>query len=306
MRKGKIAWFLLLTFGISWTIAGVFFGMGGRLDSPLALPVLLLYMIVPAVSALIVQRLIYREPVIDPLGLRLPTRRWRWFLFAIFLPPLLAAAAFGVSLLLPGISLDPQATEFRAALQPRLTPEQYDALTRQVAQWPWPLMLTIVLLQGAVTGAIANFIPSLGEELGWRGLLVREMAPLRFWAMALVIGVIWGIWHAPIIWQGYNYPEHPRIGVLMMIAFTTLFSPLFLYARLRARSVFAPTLMHATLNATATGAVLFVIGGSDLTRGLLGLAGFIVLAVANLLLLFDRRLLREPMAVLLDEEANGR
>lgn len=52
---------------------------------------------------------------------------------------------------------------------------------------------------GAMLGAMA-FMLMLGpvEEIGWRGLalplLQRRMAP--FWA-ALVLGLIWGVWHLP-------------------------------------------------------------------------------------------------------------
>ncbi len=58
-----------------------------------------------------------------------------------------------------------------------------------------------------------------GEELGWRGFLLKQCSYMDFWKMSLVIGIIWGLWHAPIIIQGYNYPQNPVIGVFMMIGF---------------------------------------------------------------------------------------
>lgn len=303
MRWGKIAWFLLLAFALSWGIAGVYFGLGGTLDSLTALPVLLLYMFMPLTAALIVQKGIYREPVLRPLGIRLDVRRLGWFGAAWVLPPLLALAAFGVSLLLPGTRFAPGMEGIIAQYGDQLTPEQIAAMQRQLAAIPWPAMLAILLVQGMIAGATLNLVAAFGEELGWRGLLVRELASWRFWPAALAIGVVWGLWHAPIIWQGYNYPEHPRLGVLMMTAFTVLFTPLITYARLRARSVFAAALMHGTLNGTAGLSLIFLAGGSDLTRGVLGAAGFIVLAAVNLaLLLADRRLLREPMAAWLAKE----
>jgi D-alanyl-lipoteichoic acid acyltransferase DltB (MBOAT superfamily) len=30
---------------------------------------------------------------------------------------------------------------------------------------------------------------------------------------------IWGLWHAPVILQGHNYPGYPLLGVLMMVVF---------------------------------------------------------------------------------------
>jgi membrane protease YdiL (CAAX protease family) len=303
MRWGKIVWFLTLTLLLSWGLAGVFFARGGTLTSPWALPVLLLYMFMPMTAALIVQKGIYREPVVKPLGIRLDVGRLGWFAAALVLPALLALAAFGVSLLLPEIRFSPNMEGMIAQYRDRLTPEALAAMQRQIAAIPWPALLALLIVQGLFAGATINLIAAFGEELGWRGLLVRELAPLRFWPAALVIGIVWGIWHAPIIWQGYNYPEHPRIGVLLMTAFTVLFTPLITYLRLRARSVFAAALMHGTLNGTAGVSFVFLAGGSDLTRGVLGAAGFIVLAALNVgLLIYDRRLLREPMGMLLADE----
>jgi len=303
MRWAKIAWFLLLTFAMSWGMVWTYFGLGGTLTSPWAIPVMLLYMFMPMTAALIVQKGIYRQPVLQPLGIRFDWRRLRWFIGAWVLPALTALAAFGVSLLLPHIHFASGMEGMIAQYRDRLTPDQIAAMQRQIAAIPWPALLAIMLVQGLLAGATINLVAAFGEELGWRGFLVRELSSWRFWPAALVIGIIWGIWHAPIIWHGYNYPQHPHLGVLMMTAFTVLLTPLMIYVRLRARSVLAAALMHGVINGTAGVSFVFLAGGSDLTRGILGAAGFIVLAVLNLVLVFyDRRLLREPMRVLLDED----
>jgi len=97
----------------------------------------------------------------------------------------------------------------------------------------------------------------------------------------LLIGIIWGIWHAPIILQGHNYPEHPKIGVFMMVIFTILLAPIFSYVRLKAKSVIAAAIIHGTLNATFALNLMVIKGGNDLTVGISGLAGFIALALVN-------------------------
>jgi len=303
MRWGKIAWFILLSFGLSWGIALAYFGSGGTLTSPWALPVLLLYMFMPMTAALVIQKGIYREPALGPLGIRLDRRYLGWFVLAWVLPALIALAAFGVSLLLPGIRFAPGMEGMIAQYGDRLTPEQLAEMKRQLAAIPWPALLALILAQGLIAGATINLIAAFGEELGWRGFLVRELSPWRFWPASLLIGVVWGIWHAPVILQGYNYPEHPRLGVLMMTAFAALFTPLITYLRLRAHSVFAAALMHGALNGAAGVSFVFLADGSDLTRGVLGAAGFIVLAALNLgLAIYDRRLLREPLRAWLTEE----
>lgn len=154
----------------------------------------------------------------------------------------------------------------------------------------------IGLLQGLIAGITINAVAGFGEELGWRGLLQREFGYLGFWKSSGIIGLIWGVWHAPIILQGHNYPQHPLEGVFMMTIFTLLLSPIFSYVRLKAKSVIAAAIIHGSLNATAGLSILVVKGGSDLTIGVTGMAGFIVLALANLgLFAYDRFLAKEPI-----------
>lgn len=278
----KKAWlFLLLTFFFSWIILPIYFALGGKFNTPYTLPVLLLYMFVPMTMAIIVQKLIYREPLRAPLGISF---KWnRWFFLAWFLPPLLAIAAMGVNLLFPGISFSLEMEGMYQRFGSALTSEQLQQMRDSAATLPiHPFWLT--LIQGLIAGITINAVAGFGEELGWRGLLQRETSHLGFWKSSALVGIIWGVWHAPIILQGYNYPEHPQLGVLMMTIFTTLFAPLIAFARIKGKSVIAAAIMHGSLNGTAGLAFLLVYGGNDLTNGVLGLAGFIVLALANLIL----------------------
>ena len=70
----------------------------------------------------------------------------------------------------------------------------------------------------------------------------------------------------------------------MMIVFCILLTPLLNYITLRAKSVIAAAIMHGSVNGLAGIAIIMLSGGSDLTIGLTGLAGFAALAVFNLLL----------------------
>jgi hypothetical protein len=60
--------------------------------------------------------------------------------------------------------------------------------------------------------------------------------------------------------------------------------------------VLAPAIFHGTFNATPGLAIVVIKGGDDLTTGVTGLAGLIVLAVMNLgLFAFDRWAVGEPI-----------
>lgn len=75
-----------------------------------------------------------------------------------------------------------------------------------------------------------------------------------------------------------------------MIILTLLWSPLFSYILLKANSVIAAAIFHGSLNATAGLSLMFTKGGGELIIGVTGLAGFIVLAIINIILfLYERK-----------------
>ncbi len=281
----KVFLFLGLTFGGSWLVAGIFYLLGGRVQSLLALPVLLVFMFMPMTMAIVVQKLVYRQPLAEPLGISFKLNRW--FLVAWLLPVFFALGALGTGLLLPGVEYTPDLSGLFEQLAKTLPPEQVELARQKVATLPIHVFW-ISLLSGLVAGPTINAVAGFGEELGWRGLLQRELAPLGFWKSSLLIGLFWGLWHAPIIAQGYNYPQHPMAGVLMMTMLTVLMAPLFSYVRLRANSVIAAAIMHGSINASGGLAILVIRGGDDLTVGVTGLAGLVVLAAMNLCLLAAR------------------
>lgn len=291
----KVVLFIGLTFFFNYLLVVLYFVLGGKWVMPSSLIVATTYMFIPMIMAIVVQKLIYKEPLREPLGISFKLNRW--FLVAWLLPPIVAFATLGVSLLFPGVEYSPEMAGMFERFKSVLTPEQLAEMKRQSAAFPvHPIW--IGLLQGLIAGITINAIAGFGEELGWRGLLQREFGYLGFWKSSAIIGIIWGIWHAPIILQGHNYPQHPFAGVLMMTIFTLLLSPIFSYVRLKAKSVIAAAIIHGSFNATVGLSIMVIKGGSDLTVGVTGLAGFIVLALANIgLFVYDRALAKESIMV---------
>lgn len=292
-EQAKAAAFIGITFGVCWGMFAIFLALGGTLTFPRAMPVLLLYMIIPALTALLVQRAFAREPVVQPLGIRFQLNGW--WLLAWLLPLLLALLAFAITLLFPQMRFASNMEGLFARFADRITPEQLAEMRRQFAAMPAWVWGVVILVQGMTAGATINALFAFGEELGWRGFLLRVFGRLRFWPFVLLTGAIWGLWHAPIILQGHNYPQHPKYGVLMMTGFTLLFTPLILYVRLRAKSVIAAAVMHGTLNGVAGFSILFTVGGSDLLSGTMGLAGFLAMGLLILALVFYDRSCGDPI-----------
>lgn len=274
----KAAVFVGLTFFLSYLLIGLYLALGGKWVAPWSMIIAVLYMFIPMTVGIVVQKLIYKESVMGPLGVSFKLNRW--FLVAWLLPPAAAIATLGLSLLFPGVEYSPDMAGFYERFENVLSPEQLSRMKAQAEVLPVHVFW-IALIQGLVAGVTINAVAGFGEELGWRGLLQKELGYLGFWRSSAVIGVIWGVWHAPLILQGHNYPQHPVPGVFMMTVWTLLLSPIFSYVRLKAKSVIGAAVMHGSLNATAGLALVVIKGGSDLTVGVTGLAGFIVLALVN-------------------------
>lgn len=139
-----------------------------------------------------------------------------------------------------------------------------------------------------------NVIPAFGEEWGWRGYLTRALLPLGQPGAFLVTGVLWGLWHAPLLVLGYNYPNVPVVvSFFMMACFCTLVGVLLSWLRLASRSIWPAAIAHGFLNASAGLPVVFSAAGQPVDNGsvgVLGWSGWLVLVVLILLLMMFNRL----------------
>lgn len=240
--------FLVVSFAFSWTIGLVVWGLGSDLHVLVRTLLLSVYMFGPAVGAVAAQRVAGASVVVD-LQARLRTKR-AW-LAAWLAPVALQPLVIGFALLWPDVTWSPEFTGFLERLSSSLTPTQVAEASAQLQAIPRPAFVALLLAQALGAGISINAVAAFGEELGWRGYLYKQWAHLGFWRRALVVGAIWGVWHAPIILQGHNYPQHPVIGVGMMVVFCVLLAPLMDLARERGASVWAAAIMHGTVNASA-------------------------------------------------------
>ncbi|MGI6878970.1 CPBP family intramembrane glutamic endopeptidase [Microbacterium sp. gxy059] len=143
------------------------------------------------------------------------------------------------------------------------------------------LLLPLIILQATVA--------AFGEELGWRGYLTTALSPLGFWPSAVIIGIVWGLWHAPIILLGYNFQRTDGWGLALMCGFTFFVGVLLQWTRYVTRSVWPAAVGHGALNATLPLTLIWTDPETDVALGTgLGVAGWIVFAVVIAVLLVTR------------------
>ncbi|WP_224391611.1 CPBP family intramembrane glutamic endopeptidase [Pseudonocardia sp. ICBG1293] len=284
----SVAVFLVLAFGLAWLVALPLW-LGGGLADPAFTPTALAMMATPAIAAVVVvflvERPAHRARALGLWPLR-PLGRLVGYVaagiavaMALVLVALPVGALFGVYPAdLTGLS------GFRETLAAQLGPDR-------VPESVGP----IVLAQLAVVpvAAVVGVLPALGEEIGWRGWLLPKLVPLGAVPAILISGVAWGVWHAPVVLLGYNYPHAPGwLGVLSMVGMCTVVGAVFGWLRLRSGSVWPAAVAHSAFNATAGSYLLFAAAGApvDTTRAtVLGWSGWIVpLAVVVVLVATGR------------------
>lgn len=268
---------------IDWLLIAVFYAAGGKWNTTESIIISVIYMFIPMIIALTLQRFIYHQPIKEPLGINFKPNIW--FFIAWALPLFISLAAFGVSLMFSGVTFSPDMTGMFERYKYSLTPNQLSMMREQMQTLPiHPFWFALV--QGMIGGLTVNTIAGFGEELGWRGFLYSEFSGLGFYRQSILIGAIWGIWHMPIILMGHNYPQHHVLGVFMMTLWCILLSPIFSFIRLRSGSVIATSILHGTLNGTFALSILLLKGGSDLIIGITGISGFIALIIINIVIFF--------------------
>ncbi|WP_166871019.1 CPBP family intramembrane glutamic endopeptidase [Salinibacterium sp. ZJ450] len=287
-RMHPIALFLLLSLGLAWLIASPLWLSGQGLATPGALPLLVVMMFVPAIAARVTEWLLpsgERFARLTTLRPRRPFRRMLPYIVIAWLGPiLLTVAALGVAAALGVFQVDLVGFSGLAAYLDTLPGDQ-----------PIPAQtLAVVQMAALLVAPLINVIPALGEELGWRGWLQPRLAD-RFgqWGAALLTGVIWGLWHAPVILLGYNYPGYPAVAALVfMIVACILMSVLFGWVSDASGTVWMAALAHGFINGAGGLGALIVAAGHQIdpaATGVLGYTGWLVMAALIAILVVTRQ-----------------
>jgi membrane protease YdiL (CAAX protease family) len=115
---------------------------------------------------------------------------------------------------------------------------------------PTGQLIFIYILIAATLNLVTSSLPALGEEIGWRGLLVPELYKVTdFTTTSLISGGIWAVWHYPgILFTDYRSEAPVWYAMLCFTVMAIAFSFIMAWMRLKSGSVWTATLLHAAHN----------------------------------------------------------
>jgi len=268
-RKGIFS-FLSITFVITYAIEGGLILSGFRMTQLPAIYgqlIIAAVMWVPALAAVLTIHFITHE------GFAVANLRfgsWKPYLTAGFLVPACFVFIYSVTWLLGLGQLDWKLEQFLATVS--------SAAGSSLPSTPSPaLVLPVLFVVTLVIAPFVNGVLGFGEELGWRGYLLPKLMVLGKVKAYLLMGIVWGLWHLPLILIGFTYPRQPVLGTLAFIALTTTFGIYLNELTLRHRSSILAGWVHGVFNSQKLGVCALIFPSiNPLIGGFAGIVGIMV------------------------------
>jgi uncharacterized protein len=276
MLNKKALWvFLSLTFALTLVLIIIARLSGFSLVDKPALygqMAILVAMFVPGLSAIFTQKIIVKKPLKE-LGLKIGP----WPMYA---------KTYGLIVLVFAVNY---VFTWAFILKPDFTLASF--LNQFGVPLPLPMpAATMIAAFAAITfiaAPIFNLIPSLGEEIGWRGFLLPALEPLGKTKAVIFSGMVWALWHTPMILiLGFLYGRQMWLGALLHFVLVTSLGIWMGHIWLQNRSTVLSAFIHAVFNANAYGVwtMVFVSGNKLVVgpAGAVGVALCLILGVATI------------------------
>ncbi len=204
----------------------------------------------PAIAAVIVRAFITREG----------------FALAEFIPKASAWPAYLVGWLLPiGIAALTYVLVKRSCLS-RFADEIVPPKARL-------RLLSALPLIALITGPL-----QFAEEFGWRVFFQARVFPASPLLAAIITGLIWAVWHWPLIRLGYGYPTERVKGFAAFTIWSVLLSIFLGWIFAQTGDVWGVSIAHMANNAIGCSALAILLRG-DRKRHLIDYGGLVSAAV---------------------------
>ena len=250
-EKQSIALYFLLAFGLAW-LCQVYGSLLLLRDGNAAVyrALLSVSMFCPLVAVLTAKRIVLHQPTGIGWKVRGKRRYWlaAWFGPAVFtvLAALLYFAVFSSRLDLSGSWL---VTAYGGEMDAETLRSQLGVSS-----------LSYILETGLFAITLAppiNMLFAVGEEAGWRGYMMPQLKE-RFGLLngRLLGGVIWGVWHWPIMLltgyeYGTNYLGAPVLGLVVWCVVCFALNTLLDWLYEKTGCIWVSAIAHGAFNAVA-------------------------------------------------------
>jgi hypothetical protein len=272
LKSKPVLFFLAFTFVVTYAIEFSLILAGFRIKG---IPqifgqyIVAAVMWVPALGAFLTVKFISKEPM---SVLRLRLGKLKPYILLWIEIPLLVALIYFLSWKLGFVKLDFEMKDFMNLLH------SYGMKT----ELPFPpiYMALILFFVSIFISPWMNSFFGLGEEIGWRGFLLPRLMSFGKTKAYIILGIIWGFWHLPLITVGFIYTDSPVLGIAIMCMFTTSIGFIMNDVVLKNESTILAGWAHGLINSQGYGVWKLIMPQTNYIMG--GIAGVVGIAVWTL------------------------
>lgn len=267
--------FLGITFFITYLIEGALILSGFRITNIPTMGgqlVVAAVMWVPALATVLTIKFVSHE------GMGITNLRfgsWKPYLASGLILPVSFLLIYALTWLLGLGQPDWHLTQFQEMIATSVGP---------AAPMPSPgVILVVLFVVTLLVSPVINGILGFGEEFGWRGYLLPKLMPLGKVRAYVIEGIIWGLWHLPLLLIGFTYGHSVFGGILAFFALTTAFGIYLNELTLHYKSSVLAGWVHGVFNSQKLGIWLLLFPGvNPLAGGYAGAVGIFIWLILGL------------------------
>lgn len=196
-----------------------------------------LLMVTPALS-MILTRLITKEGFKD-IKIKLDFKKnVKYYCLHYFAPVLVSGVGVLIYFIIFSDTFDPMSSKYAIS-----------SGVNNIAEYCSNLM--VLVPAAVILNPIGGLIQCFGEEVAWRGYMLEKLQCITTSQKVVIItNTVWGLWHAPIVYLGFNYGEsQPLLGILAMVIFCNVIGTICSHGYIKSGSIWLPVVFHASINA---------------------------------------------------------